>query len=112
MGQLWDIVQAHIDSAPYPPSERQVAARLGISPTALAKWREPKRLPDVENLRSLARLAGVPYRSVLGAALADTGYEEREQDQTDYSLAARAGTSRKAQERAAWDDDVETGGGA
>ncbi|GII98484.1 hypothetical protein CLV28_0806 [Sediminihabitans luteus] len=35
-----------------------------------------------------------------------------EQDQTDYSLAARAGSSRKAQERAAWDDDVEAGGGA
>lgn len=76
MGQLWDIVQAHIDSAPYPPSERQVAAKLGVSPTALSKWRAPKRLPDVENLRSLARLAGVPYSTVLEAALADTGYRE------------------------------------
>ena len=76
MGQLWDIVQAHIDSAPYPPSERQVAAKLGVSPTALSKWRAPKRLPDVENLRSLARLAGVPYSTVLEAALADTGYKE------------------------------------
>jgi transcriptional regulator with XRE-family HTH domain len=76
MGQLWDIVQAHIDSSPYRPSERRVAARIGISPTALSNWRSPKRLPDVENLRALARLTGVPYSEVLEAALTDTGYKE------------------------------------
>lgn len=76
MGKLWDIVQGHIDSSPYPPSERQVAARIGISPTALSNWRKPKRLPEVENLRALGRLAGVPYSDVLEAALEDTGYKE------------------------------------
>lgn len=76
MGQLWKIVQAHIDASPYPPSERQVAMKLGISPTALSNWRAPKRLPDVENLRALARLTGVPYSEVLEAALTDTGYKE------------------------------------
>lgn len=78
MGKLWDIVQAHIDSSPYPPSERAVAAKLGISPTALSNWKNPKKLPDRENLRSLAQLAGVPYRVVLSAALDDTGYLDPE----------------------------------
>lgn len=76
MGRLWDIVQKHIDSAPYPPSERQVAAKLGVSPTTLANWREPKKLPSRENLEAIAALAGVRYSVVLDAALYDTGYHE------------------------------------
>lgn len=74
MGKLWEIVREHVDSSMYPPSERQVAKRLGISPTALANWRHPKSLPAAENLRSLARLTGQPYSRVLDAALEDAGY--------------------------------------
>lgn len=76
MGRLWDILQRHIDSAPYPPSERQVAARLGVSPTTLANWRDPKKLPSRENLQAIADLVGVRYSVVLDAALYDTGYHE------------------------------------
>lgn len=74
MGLLWDIVQAHIDSSPYPPSYRQVARRLGITPTTLTNWRDPQDLPRQTNLRALATLTGVPYDDVLRAALTDTGY--------------------------------------
>jgi transcriptional regulator with XRE-family HTH domain len=76
MGLLWDILQRHIDTAPYPPSERQVAMRLGVSPTTLANWRDPKKLPSRENLQAIADLAGVRYSVVLDAALHDTGYHE------------------------------------
>jgi transcriptional regulator with XRE-family HTH domain len=76
MGRLWEILQRHIDSAPYPPSERQVALKLGVSPTTLANWREPKKLPTRENLEAIAELAGVRYATVLEAALYDTGYHE------------------------------------
>lgn len=75
MGKLWDIVQAHRDAQKYPPSERQIARALDISPTALSNWREPKALPSAKNLRALAQLAGVPYSAVLEAALEDTGYK-------------------------------------
>jgi transcriptional regulator with XRE-family HTH domain len=74
MGQLWDIVQTHIDSAPYPPSLRQVAARLGVTATTLGNWRDPQDLPARKNLRALAELTGTPYLKVLEAALTDTGY--------------------------------------
>lgn len=77
MGLLWDIVQAHIDSSPYPPSYRQVARRLGITPTTLTNWRDPEALPRQANLRALATLTGVPYDDVLRAALTDTGYFDR-----------------------------------
>lgn len=76
MGMLWDLIQKHIDNAPYPPSERQVAHKLGVSPNALRFWRDPKKLPSRENLQAIADLVGVRYSVVLDAALHDTGYHE------------------------------------
>jgi transcriptional regulator with XRE-family HTH domain len=76
MGMLWDLIQRHIDNAPYPPSERQVARRLEVSPNTLAHWRDLKRLPSRDNLQAIADLVGVRYSTVLDAALNDTGYHE------------------------------------
>lgn len=76
MGKLWELLQHHIDSSPYPPSERQVAAKLGVSPTTLGNWRAPRNLPTRENLQAIADLIGVRYSVVLDAALYDTGYHE------------------------------------
>lgn len=74
MGRLWDIIQGHIDSVPYPPSERTIARKLAVSPTTLANWRGPKKLPSRTNLEAIAELTGVSYSVVLDAALYDTGY--------------------------------------
>lgn len=74
MGRLWDIIQQHIDGEQYPPSQRQVAKKLDVSPTTLGNWRAPKDLPEFEHLEAISRLTRVPYRDVLDAALADTGY--------------------------------------
>lgn len=76
MGKLWELLKSHIDSSPYPPSERQLAARLGVAPTTLANWRDPKNLPTRANLQAIANLVGVRYSVVLDAALYDTGYHE------------------------------------
>jgi len=76
MGMLWDLIQRYIDKQPFPPSERQVAAKLGVAPNALRYWREPKKLPSRENLEGIADLIGVRYSVVLEAALRDTGYHE------------------------------------
>lgn len=95
MGQLWDILQRHIDTAPYPPSERQVAMRLGVSPTTLANWRDPKKLPSRENLQAIADLVGVRYSTVLDAALHDTGYHEGGGEDTNVAPMTRARASRR-----------------
>lgn len=76
MGRLWELIQRHIDNAPYPPSERTLARKLGVSPTTLGNWRDPKKLPSRENLQAIADLVGVRYSVVLDAALMDTGYHE------------------------------------
>lgn len=90
MGKLWDIVQAHIDAQPYGVSQRRLAASLGISPTALGNWREPKALPDPVNLHALATLTGTPYSRVLDAALEDAGYFARAGENGGDTAATKA----------------------
>lgn len=97
MGRLWDIVQHHMDQVGYRVSERQIAAKLGVSPTTLANWREPKKLPSRENLEAIAALAGVRYSVVLDAALYDTGYHEG----TVVTLRARPVTTVEGELRVA-----------
>lgn len=76
MTRLNELLLAHIEAQAYPISERQIAMRIGITQSGLARWRAPgmKRLPEAEHLRAAARVLGVPYRVVLEAALYDTGY--------------------------------------
>lgn len=74
MGQLYDIIQRHIDEQPYEVSVRQVARALGVSPTTVGNWREPKELLKKEHLVGIAKLTGTPYRIVLEALLADIDY--------------------------------------
>lgn len=107
MGKLWDIVQTHIDSSPYPPSERQVAKALGISPGGLSKWKSPKSLPDLDNLVSLvslSRVAGVPYSEVLAAALEDVGYVAQ-----GAAIAARPGQPAAAPDTTSGEESQDTG---
>lgn len=76
MGKLYDLIQDHIDSQQYPPSERQVAKELGVTQTTLKNWREPRRLIDKEHLLSIARVTRNPYARVLDALLEDIGYRD------------------------------------
>lgn len=96
MGRLYDIIQAHIDAqAPYKPSVRQVAIQLGVSPTTVANWRNPKELPRAEHLEAIARVTGVPVREVFYAAGVDAGYIV-EQDGAELDIAAGLESGRLA----------------
>lgn len=76
MGKLYELIEEHISSQMYPPSERQVAKQLGVTQTTLKNWREPKRLIDKEHLLAIARVTRNPYARVLDALLEDIGYKE------------------------------------
>lgn len=76
MGKLYDLIQEHIDSQQYPPSERQVAKQIGVTQTTLKNWREPKRLLDKDHLLAIARVTRNPYGRVLEALLEDIGYRD------------------------------------
>lgn len=74
MGRLYELIQAHIDAQPYAVSDRQIAQRLGVSPTTLKNWRTPVKLIDKEHLDAISAVTGVPYLRVLDALLEDIGY--------------------------------------
>lgn len=74
MGKFYALIQQHIDSQPYPVTERQVARRLGVSQTTLSNWRSPKKLIDKDHLIAVSELTGVRYGRVLDALLDDIGY--------------------------------------
>lgn len=73
-GRLWALVQEWMDSIPYPPSQRKLAQRLEVSPSALSDWKYGIGFPSPDSLHRLAAEIGVPYERVLDAALRDRGY--------------------------------------
>lgn len=75
-GALWDLIQMWMDSMPYPPSQRQLAQRLEVSPSALTDWKYGRGFPSPANVRKVAEELGTPYERVLDAVLKDRGYRE------------------------------------
>jgi hypothetical protein len=94
MGQLWSLVRAYLDRQEWPPSERQLAQRLGYrSSSTFDNWREPKGLPSAQALARFARVSGDPYQRVLEAALSDCGYLPQPVI-TDEPVAARRSNAK------------------
>ena len=74
MGQLFDLIQGHIDAQPYDVTLAQVARKVGVSRQTISNWRSPTKLIDKEHLLALSKVTGVPYLRVLDALLQDIGY--------------------------------------
>lgn len=57
-------------------ADTELARRIGVTRRGLNNWRTEalRNLPDLDNLMAIARVTGQPYRSVLSAALFDSGY--------------------------------------
>lgn len=76
-GVLWAIIQEWMDAQHYPPSQRKLADRVGVSASAVSDWKYREGFPNPDALRRLAAEIGVPYERVLDAVLIDRGYRER-----------------------------------
>jgi hypothetical protein len=74
MGELWSIIQGHLDR--YGVREAAFARRMDTSSQTINSWkmRGLRRLPEKWLLEAVARETGTPYANVLHAALLDTGY--------------------------------------
>lgn len=78
MGQLWNLYEEYLERQDWTPSQRQVALKIEMSPTAFGNWRASLTdLPQAENLVRFADLIRIPYATVLDAALHDAGYLPR-----------------------------------
>lgn len=71
---VWGLIQAWMNSMPYPPSQRKLAERIEVSPGLISDWKYGESMPSPELVERLAREIGVRYEKVLDAFLADHGY--------------------------------------
>lgn len=80
MSRLVDLIDAYRD-AHGSPSEASVARAIGAAPQTVNSWRNRgiRELPEVEIMQRLATYLGVPYRTVLEAALVDAKYASTEE---------------------------------
>lgn len=83
MGQLFDIIQKHIDAQPYEVTLAQVAKKVGVSRQTIANWRTPTKLIAKRHLVAIAEVTGVPYQRVLDALLEDIGYLRASDERRD-----------------------------
>lgn len=82
MTELMRLIQGHLDK--YGVTRAEFARRAGTTPQTVQNWKDrPTTLPRREHLEGVARVIGVPYEVVLGAALTDAGY-------SDAPIAARS----------------------
>jgi len=91
MGNLWSIVQGHIDR--YGVLEAEIARRIGTSPQTLNSWKNRgiREVPSSRLLRKLADVTGQPYLLVLTAALLDAQrIDAEEADELTRSVRWRA----------------------
>lgn len=84
-------------------SQEQLAEKLNISRSAVAKWESDIGIPDVSNLKSIAKLLNVSIDSLLDVET-DTSIEADTSAETDAS--AETDTSAEADTSAETDTDV------
>ena len=58
-------------------SQEQLAEKMSVSRSAIAKWETDKGLPDVGNLKILAKLLNVSVDYLLGRTNVKTPYSKR-----------------------------------
>ncbi|WGX98773.1 hypothetical protein [Nocardioides sp. L-11A] len=88
MGRLFELIEAHRQAQPYPPSLARVAQEVGVSRQTLLNWRAPTGLIDKRHLIAISEVTKVPYQRVLDALLEDIGYLQAD----ELPAAARKGT--------------------
>lgn len=76
---LWRVVQAWLNELPFPPSQRQLAKALGVSPQTITNWRTGDTRPRPDNVRAIAEMMRLhvgpdAYDKLIYAVNQDQGY--------------------------------------
>jgi transcriptional regulator with XRE-family HTH domain len=75
MSELWQMIETHLDH--YGVTRATFARKCGTVPQTVQNWyNRPTTLPRPEHLRAVAKVIGMPYETVLNAALVDAGYRQ------------------------------------
>lgn len=87
------LIQAHLDK--YGVTRAEFARRAGTTPQTVQNWKSrPGTLPKPEHLRGVADVIGVPFETVLNAALRDAGYSRNEAEAPTPRSGLRAAVTR------------------
>lgn len=87
-GHMWALVQEWLDTFTYrPPSQRELAPRLGVSDSTLGDYKYARHLPPPAFVVRLAKEIQVPYEKVLDAVLKDRGYRGEKLAQVESEMA-------------------------
>jgi len=76
VSELWHMIETHLDH--YGVTRAAFARKCGTQRQVVQNWYDrPTTLPRPEHLRAVAKVIGMPYETVLNAALVDAGYREK-----------------------------------
>lgn len=71
---VWSLIQVWLDAQPFNVSQRQLAKKIGVSPTMLTYWKTSKGSPNPDDLNTLAEVTQIPKSALIRAMLLDQGY--------------------------------------
>lgn len=75
MAELWRLIDAHLTH--YGVTAAAFARKCDTKAQTVQNWKDhPTTLPKPHHLRAIAKVIGMPYEAVLGAALVDAGYRD------------------------------------
>jgi transcriptional regulator with XRE-family HTH domain len=93
VGELMKLIQAHLDR--YGVSRAEFARRAGTTPQTVQNWKDrPRTLPKAHHLRGVANVIGLPYETVLKAAMIDAGYSPNDSEPVTPRTALRSSVAR------------------
>jgi transcriptional regulator with XRE-family HTH domain len=90
-GHLWAVIQEWLDTFKYrPPSQNELAPKLGVSPSSLSDYKYARTMPPPEFVLRLSVEIQTPYERVLDAVLHDHGYRGKSLQQVRARVNAEA----------------------
>lgn len=106
MGKLWTLYQEWRDGMEFPPSHRQIAARIGISSSTIAGWRDGlAELPKRSTIWRLHEVTNIPFEALMQAAIEDAQlFDPKVAEQAALERASRKGESEGRRRRKEIDD--------
>lgn len=77
---FWKAIQAWIDAQPWGVSQRQLAAKLGVSPSLLTDWKLGRSMPQPHHVQAVAAVTGISDRALARTVMLDAGYVTSTED--------------------------------
>lgn len=72
--RLWALIDNWLNTQMFPPSQNQLAQKIGVARNAVSKWKYGQARPTPQNLHKLADITNIPFITLRTALVEDLGY--------------------------------------